>query len=123
MTTRQQKFVDFYIASGNASEAARRAGYKGASNRIGSRLLTKIDIKAQIEQKNKQASSRRIASARDLKEFFTNVVNDPDAKLSDRIRAGELLAKTKGLFLDRVQISGVSKLVGMPDPKNEPVEE
>lgn len=28
LTVKQQRFVDFYIETGNATEAARKAGYK-----------------------------------------------------------------------------------------------
>ncbi|MBR3746771.1 MAG: terminase small subunit [Selenomonadaceae bacterium] len=42
MNERQKRFVDFYIQTGNASEAARMAGYsKNIANRIGAENLSK----------------------------------------------------------------------------------
>lgn len=41
LTEKQQRFVDYYIETGNASEAARKAGYsKCIANRIGTENLS-----------------------------------------------------------------------------------
>lgn len=49
MNDRQRVFVEEYLKCWNSSEAARRAGYNGRSNQIGSRLLTDVDIQAAIQ--------------------------------------------------------------------------
>ena len=50
LTTKQQAFVEHYLRSWNASQAARDAGYSEKSARlIGSENLTKPDIQAAIE--------------------------------------------------------------------------
>lgn len=49
MNNRQQVFVSEYLKCWNSSEAARRAGYNGRSDVIGSRLLGDVSIKAEIE--------------------------------------------------------------------------
>lgn len=49
LTTKRIAFVEHYLACWNASEAARRAGYKGRSNSVGYDLLTNIDIQAYIK--------------------------------------------------------------------------
>lgn len=51
LNTKQTVFVEEYLKCWNSSEAARRAGYNGRSNQIGSRLLTNVDIKAQIDER------------------------------------------------------------------------
>lgn len=49
LTEKQQRFVDYYIETGNASEAARKAGYsKCIANRIGTENLSKPVIKLAI---------------------------------------------------------------------------
>lgn len=49
MTEKQDKFCREYILDFNAAAAARRAGYsEKTSNRIASRLLSKVDIQAYI---------------------------------------------------------------------------
>jgi phage terminase small subunit len=55
MNNRQKIFVDEYLKCFNASEAARRAGYTGESNRIGTRLLSNVVIKALIDQRIKES--------------------------------------------------------------------
>lgn len=49
MNNRQRAFVDHYLMCWNASEAARRAGYKGAANVVGPRLLADVSISAAIQ--------------------------------------------------------------------------
>ena len=123
MTTRQEKFVEFYSACGNASEAARKAGYKTKSNVIGAELLANPSIKAKIREKNKNNSKATIASGKELKEFWTKMLQDKKEDPKNRLKASELLGKTKGLFLDRVQMSTTSKLVEVPPMVPEPVDD
>jgi phage terminase small subunit len=51
LNRKQRAFVEFYFQCWNASEAARRAGYKGKASVIGSRLLANVDIAAFIEER------------------------------------------------------------------------
>lgn len=51
---RREKFVDFYVETGNATEAARRAGYsEHTANEQGARLLAIANIQAAIEEKRR----------------------------------------------------------------------
>lgn len=51
LTPRQRFFIEAYLKTWNASEAARQAGYTGKANVIGPRLLAKISIKARIAER------------------------------------------------------------------------
>lgn len=51
LTYRQRAFVEEYLTCWNASESARRAGYKGDANTVGPRLLANVGIRAAIEQR------------------------------------------------------------------------
>lgn len=51
LSNRQRLFVQEYLSCWNASEAARRAGYKGKANVIGSRLMTYGYIQEAVQQK------------------------------------------------------------------------
>lgn len=51
LTNRQINFVNFYLRSWNASDAARRAGYKGDANTVGPRLLANVGIRAAIHDR------------------------------------------------------------------------
>ena len=60
LTEKQKKFVDYYIqTSGNASEAARLAGYSEKTARAsGAENLTKPNIKTAIDARLKVSPSR-----------------------------------------------------------------
>lgn len=49
LTNKQRVFVEEYFKCWNASEAARRAGYNGKANVVGSQLLAKISIAQEIQ--------------------------------------------------------------------------
>lgn len=51
LSPRQQIFVQEYLSCWNASEAARRAGYRGRANTIGPRLLANVGIAEEIQQR------------------------------------------------------------------------
>ncbi|MDR0979496.1 MAG: terminase small subunit [Lachnospiraceae bacterium] len=112
LTERQKRFIDYYIETGNSSEACRRAGYKGNNlNRIGSENLIKLDsiIKKRLEAKQ----SERIASQDEVLMYLTSVMRgqekdtfDLDASLQDRTKAAELLGKRWGTFIDKKEVSG-----------------
>lgn len=75
LTEKQKRFVDFYIQTGNASEAARLAGYKGKNlNRIGTENLKKPEIKNAIDARLKEFESNRKADAKEILEYMTSVM-------------------------------------------------
>ena len=72
LNARQKAFCEYYVASGNATEAAIKAGYKEKNARkIGSENLTKMDIKAYVEELMQKLESERTASAKEVLEFLT----------------------------------------------------
>lgn len=110
LTPKQKAFCDYFIETGNATEEARRAGYKGKNlNRIASENLSKLDIKQYIDERNKMLESKRIASITEVKEYWTKVMRGEekdqfglDASLQDRTKAAELLGKTYGMFINKI---------------------
>lgn len=100
MNARQKKFCEFYAECGNAAEAARKAGYsERAARRQAARLLSNVDIQSYIAELRDKSASARIASIAQIRAFWSDVLNDTTAKTSDRLRAGELLARSAGVFL------------------------
>lgn len=100
MTDRQKRFAEFYASCGNSAEAARRAGYSERTARtIGAKLLTKVDIAAYIRRLQDEAAAARVADMLEVKETWTEILRDSAAKDADRLRAGELLARSAGAFL------------------------
>jgi len=118
LTPKQQKFADFYIQTGNSTESAIRAGYsKNTACEMGYENLRKPHILNYVNERNESLESSRIADMKEIKEFWTRIVRgeeldrDEETLLAkDRLKASELIAKTNGAFLDRVEHSGVVEI-------------
>lgn len=75
LTEKQKRFIDYYIETGNASEAARRAGYsEKIANRIGTENLSKPVIKEAITVRLKALEDKRIAKADEVMQFLTSTL-------------------------------------------------
>lgn len=75
LTEKQRRFVDYYVETGNASEAARRAGYsERIANRIGTENLSKPVIKAAINARLRELEDKRIAKADEVMQFLTSTL-------------------------------------------------
>lgn len=131
LNARQKAFCEYYVASGNATEAAIKAGYKEKNARfIGCENLTKANIKAYVEELMQKLESERTASAKEVLEFLTKSMRGEikeevvvvegtgdgtsEARmvkkqigLRDRIKSAELLGKRYRLFTDKVEVEGV----------------
>lgn len=101
MTPKQKAFADYYLASGNASDAARKAGYsKKTAGSIGEENLKKPEISAYIRERMAQQDAARVASADEVLRFYTSVmrgeVSDQfglEAALAERLKAADALMK------------------------------
>lgn len=111
LTPKQQAFADYYIETGNATEAAIKAGYnKKTARQIGSMNLTKVDIKQYIEERLSKIEDERIAKGEEVLQYLTKVMRGEekdqfglDASLQDRTKAAELLGKRYRLFVEKVE--------------------
>lgn len=99
MNQRKRAFCEAYLVSGNATDAAIKAGYSTRTARsIGQRLLTNVDIQEYLEQRNQEISETNTAQIEEIREFWTSIMRDCKSKTADRLKASELLAKTYGAF-------------------------
>ncbi|ANI94419.1 terminase small subunit [Lactiplantibacillus plantarum] len=74
LTPKQRKFADEYIKSGNAADAARKAGYKENTARVaGAQNLTKLNIKKYIDEQMAEIASKRIMDATEAVELLTSI--------------------------------------------------
>lgn len=125
LTEKQKRWIDYYIETGNATEAARRAGYRAKSenslNSIGAQNLVKL--KTFIEEKLAAKADERIAKQDEVLRHLTAamrgelteeavLVVDGDvrrvqkgAALKDRNKAAELLAKRYGLLTEKIDLT------------------
>ncbi|CAI7727485.1 MULTISPECIES: terminase small subunit [Bacillus] len=126
LTEKQKRFADYYIELGNATEAARKAGYSSKTAKsIGQENLTKPDIKSYIKERLDEKDAERIASQDEILEFLTAVMRgekteqipvglgegaqqleDKDPYLKDRVKAAELLGKRHSMWTDKVDMVG-----------------
>lgn len=105
MNQRKRAFCEAYLISGNATDAAREAGYSPRSARsIGQRLLTFDDVREYLEQRNQEISAANTAQMEEVRQFWTATMRDENMKPADRLKASELLAKTYGTFLKRLEV-------------------
>lgn len=101
LTPKQKAFADNYIKCGNATEAAKKAGYsKKTAYSIGDENLKKPVISAYIAERMERQEQPLVASADEVLQFFTLVMRgkvkdqfDLDASLQDRLNAGKELMK------------------------------
>ena len=131
LTEKQKRFADYYIETGNITEAATRAGYSKKTARvIGQENLLKPAIKGYIDEKMEAMQDERTASAKEVLEFLTKSMRGEikeevvvvegtgdgtsEARtikkqigLRDRIKSAELLGKRYRLFTDKVEVDGV----------------
>ncbi len=123
LTEKQRRFVEAYMgeAKGNATEAARLAGYKGdydTLRSVGSENLTKPAIRDAIDARVDNCPL--VASRQDRLEFLTRVMLgqetdrmmtkegpiDVEPAMRDRLKALELLGKIQGDFVQKVELKG-----------------
>ena len=130
LNVRQKAFCEYYVASGNATEAAIKAGYsKRTAKSIGQRLLTFVDIKKYIDELMQKLESERIASAEEVLQNLTAMMRGEiqeevvvvegegegvssariikkQVSAKERIKAAELLGKRHALFTDKTKLEG-----------------
>lgn len=139
MTVRQQKFCDEYLISGNATDAAIKAGYSPkTAKEMASENLAKPNIRAYIDAQLAALHSEKIADATEVLQFLTSImrgqkteqvlklvgegvqtITDIDVSAKERLKAAELIGKRYALFSDRVDMNGSIPVVIMGDDQLE----
>lgn len=82
LSVKQKKFCEYYVESGNATEAAKKAGYsKKTAYSIGTENLKKPEIRNFIEELTAAEKSKRMASAEEVLAFFAEVMRNGEVKI------------------------------------------
>lgn len=124
LTLKQQRFADEYIISGNATQAALKAGYaERSAYRTGADNLKKPQVKAYIDERLEELESAKIAKQDEVLRYLTGVMRAESVSETvvvegtgkgfskarilgkhpeeqERLKAAELLGKRYGLFRD-----------------------
>lgn len=125
MTLKQQRFADEYIITGNATQAAIKAGYSQKyANTNANKLLQNTTIKDYIDERLAKLESEKIATQEEVLQYLTSVMRGEKTEpllvldgegtqkvieavpsVQSRTKAAELLGKRYGTFTDRVDIN------------------
>lgn len=130
LTEKQKRFADYYIETGNITEAAVKAGYSKKTARVtGQENMLKPAVKNYIDEKLKEMEDKRVMSATEVMQLLTSAARGElteevvvvesigdytsEARVikkqigaKDRIKAAELLGKRYRLFTDKLEVSG-----------------
>ena len=130
LTNKQRAFINYYLGESkmNATDAARRAGYKHP-NKQGPDNLVKLGN--QIGQRMEEMKRDSIATQEELLQFMTAVTRGQETEkvvantgkvvevpvaMKDRIKTAELLGRSYGMFTDKKEISCNMNIdIGMGD--------
>lgn len=110
LTEREDKFIGYYIITGNPVESADRAGYfksekdpkiRQSKLRVyAKKLMNKSSVRKEIAWRTQEAKDHRIADGHEVMAYFTRVMRGEikdqfglDAPLSERTAAARELAK------------------------------
>lgn len=105
-TPKQRKFIQSY--AGNATEAARKAGYSEKSIYVlGKEALENPKVSAAIAARETGdfSAESRVFSRQERMAFWTRMMQHGETEQS-RLKASELLGKANGDFLNRVDMTG-----------------
>ena len=130
LNARQKAFCEFYVVSGNATDAAIKAGYSEsyAKDRIHT-LMKNVGISRYIDELMRKLESKRIATAEEVLQNLTAMMRGEiqeevvvvegegdgvssariikkQVSAKERIKAAELLGKRHALFTDKTKLEG-----------------
>lgn len=128
LTPKQKAFADEFLKCGNATEAAKRAGYSEQSARqIGTENLSKQSISSYIQERQKQIDDERIADIAEIQRFYSSVLRGEvkdqfglDASLETRIAAGrELMKRFEKAESNKNDSCGITIINNIPRPEKQ----
>ncbi len=140
LTIKQKKFADEYIISGNATEAAKKAGYsKKTASVIGAENLIKPNISKYIRERLDELKKARTMSIeeaiertssiarRELQKGYSKTINKITGDIEKEVeyyftptveeaqKSLEHIIKLNGGFIDKVDLTAESRVVIVDD--------
>ena len=136
LNARQKRFAELYLELGNASEAAKQAGYSeksAASN--ADKLLKNTNVKNYIDELLKKIEDQKIADVTEVMQYLTAgmrqeleeevivtegcgdgiseaVIKKKKISIKDSNKCAELLAKRFGILTDNMNVNMVVPVIG-----------
>ena len=106
LTVKQKKFIQAY--SGNATEAARIAGYKGNDAtlaQVGYENMMNPEINSQVMKRQDLEIQRIVMNRLDRQILWTELARSSSVEVKDRLKATELLGRSEGDFTEKLEVS------------------
>jgi phage terminase small subunit len=105
-TDRQQQVILNYKANGgNMKKAMIDAGYSETYADRNSKYLLGI-IGDQIKEQQQEISNSKIKTIAEIQQWWSQILENDEERREHQIKCSELLAKSQGGFLDKVQLNG-----------------
>lgn len=120
LTLKQKKFADEYLISGNATDAAIKAGYaKRSARSIGQENLTKPDIKNYIAERRKEIESHKIMDAKEAMQLLASIARGETKETVIVSTGTDVFEKKKEADL-KTRISAIKEILKRyPDKNND----
>lgn len=128
LTPKQKAFADEFLKCGNATEAAKKAGYsKQSARQMGTENLSKPSVSSYIQERQKQIDDERIADIAEIQRFYSAVLRGEvkdqfglDASLETRIAAGrELMKRIEKTESSKNDSCGITIINNIPRPEKQ----
>ena len=135
LSLKQRRFCEYYIISGNATDAGIKAGY--SEKYIGTntdKLLKNTKVQKYISELAAEEENKRIADGKEVLEYLTSVMRgesitqiltgerDEEGKYiyeprkpaeKERLKASEMLAKRYGLLTEKIELSTDENIINV----------
>jgi phage terminase small subunit len=98
----QQVILNYKANGGNMKKAMIDAGYSEVYADKNSKYLMGI-IGEEIKAQQKEVVSEKIKSIAEIQEWWSSVIDNEELKFENRVKCSELLAKSQGGFIDRIE--------------------
>lgn len=101
----QQVILNYKANGGNMKKAMIDAGYSETYADRNSKYLLGI-IGEQIREQQDEIKSDKIKTIKEIQEWWSDVMDDAEEDMAQRIKCSDLLAKSQGAYVENVNING-----------------
>lgn len=102
---RRDAVMNYKANGGNMKQAMIDAGYSESYAVSHSEYLSRI-VGQELLDAQKEIDSPKIKSIQEIQEWWASKLDNPEVEMKDQVRCSELLAKSVGAFVEKVQVSG-----------------
>lgn len=108
LTRRDQTIINYKANGGNMKKAMIDAGYSETYADKNSKYLLGI-IGQQIQEEQASIKSEGIKTIEEVQQWWSQMIDNNKVENRDKIRCSELLVKSRGGFIDKMEIGTKSK--------------